>query len=182
MVSGCVVRACALVGAALCGTASAHVVIDPPTATAGGSMRAAFRVGHGCGESPTRQVIVEIPPGARAARPMPKPGWQLQITREKLAVPYESHGRPVTEDVVRVAWVARTAADALPHGQFDEFVLMVQLPAQPGPLYWPVRQLCELGQHEWIEIPTAGRARKDLQSPAPLVDLAPARPAPGHAH
>mgnify|MGYP000933558315 CR=1 FL=1 len=97
----------------LFGTASAHVVLEYQVAPAGASYKAAFKVGHGCGASPTRQVVVDIPAGMRGARPMPKAGWTLEMQRDKLAQPYTSHGRSITEDVVRVTWTAKTADDML---------------------------------------------------------------------
>src|SRR5690606_13253930 len=82
--------------------AAAHVGLEYQVAPAGSSYRATFQVGHGCAGSPTRQLVVEIPAGVRGARPMPKPGWTLEVTREKLAQPYTSHGRSVTDDVARI--------------------------------------------------------------------------------
>ena len=63
--------ACLTSATALFGTASAHVVLEYQVAPAGASYKAAFKVGHGCGASPTRQVVVDIPAGMRGARPMP---------------------------------------------------------------------------------------------------------------
>ena len=91
--------ACLTSATALFGTASAHVVLEYQVAPAGASYKAAFKVGHGCGASPTRQVVVDIPAGMRGARPMPKPGWTLEVQRDKLAQPYTSHGRSITEDL-----------------------------------------------------------------------------------
>src|SRR6476660_1333696 len=82
----------------------AHVVLEYQVAPAATSYKATFKVGHGCAASPTRQVVVDIPAGMRGARPMPKPGWALDVQRDKLAQPYTSHGRSITEDVVRITW------------------------------------------------------------------------------
>ncbi len=73
-------------------SAQAHVVLDQPSATAGGYYKASFRVGHGCGSSATRQIVVQIPAGAQGAKPMPKAGWALEITRAPLAQPVQDHG------------------------------------------------------------------------------------------
>ena len=116
----------------LFGSASAHVVLEYQVAPAGASYKAAFKVGHGCGASPTRQVVVDIPAGMRGARPMPKPGWTLDVQRDKLAQPYTSHGRNITEDVVRVTWTAKTADDMLQSTHYDEFVLVATAPGQAG--------------------------------------------------
>ena len=115
-------------------SALAHVTLEYPVATAGQSYKATLKIGHGCGPSPTRVVEVDIPAGVRGAKPMPKPGWTLEVTREKLAQPYTSHGRTVTEDTTRIRWTARTEADMLPSGFYDEFVLVGVLPPQAGML------------------------------------------------
>lgn len=164
----------------LCGAASAHVVLDYQAAPAGSSYRATFKVGHGCGASATRQVVVEIPAGVRGAAPMPKAGWQLAIERAPLPQPETSHGRTVTDEVSRITWTARTPADALASAHYDEFVLVARLPQQPGPLYWPVRQVCEEGRLDWVEVPRAGQKLSDLKAPAAVLEVLPA--AGGHDH
>jgi hypothetical protein len=108
------------------------VVLEYQVAPAGRSYKATFKVGHGCGASPTRQITVDIPAGVRGAKPMPKPGWALDVQRAKLATPYTSHGRTVTEDVVRITWTAKTKDDYLPNAHYDEFALVGQLPDKDG--------------------------------------------------
>jgi uncharacterized protein YcnI len=133
--------ACA-VTLSLTALAQAHTVLEYQVATAGQSYKATFKVGHGCGASPTRQIVVDIPSGVQGAKPMPKAGWRLEVTRDKLAKPYTSHGRTVTEDVTRISWTAKTTEDMLPNGHYDEFVLVGTLPQAAGMMYWPVQQLC----------------------------------------
>ena len=173
----CLLAATALVA----GAASAHVVLDHQAAPAGSSYRATFKVGHGCGASPTRQLVVEIPAGVRGAHPMPKPGWQLAVERAPLPQPETAHGRTVTEDVVRVTWTARTSEDMLVNEHYDEFVLVARLPAQAGRVYWPVRQVCQEGRIDWTEVPAAGQKASELKSPAALLEVLPAGGA-GHHH
>ena len=168
--------------AALSLGASAHTVLEYQVATAGQSYKATFKVGHGCGASPTRQIVVDIPAGVQGAKPMPKAGWRLEVTREKLAQPYTSHGRTITEDVTRISWTAKTAEDMLPNGHYDEFVLVGTLPGQPGMLYWPVQQLCEQGRMDWTEIPKPGQKLSDLKSPAAALELMPFAGEGAHNH
>jgi uncharacterized protein YcnI len=158
------------------------VTLDYQAAPAGSSYRATFKVGHGCGASPTRQVVVEIPQGVRSAHPMPKPGWQLTLERGPLPQPVADHGRTVTDDVVRVTWTARSRDDMLASAHYDEFVLVARLPAQAGTLYWPVRQVCEEGRSDWVEVPRAGQKLSDLKSPAALLEVLPAGGGGGHSH
>jgi uncharacterized protein YcnI len=174
------IAACALIG--LSSWAQAHTVLEYPVATAGESYKATFKVGHGCGVSPTRQIVVDIPAGVQGAKPMPKAGWRLEVTREALAKPYTSHGRTITEDVTRISWTAKTAEDMLPNGHYDEFVLVGTLPNQAGMMYWPVQQLCEQGRMDWTEIPKAGQKWSDLKSPAAALELMPGAAAGAHNH
>ncbi len=162
--------------------ASAHVLLEYGVAPAGASYKATFKVGHGCGASPTRQIAVDIPAGMRSARPMPKAGWTLDVVRDKLAQPYMNHGRSVTEDVVRITWTAKTEQDMLRSAHYDEFVLVAQAPQQAGTLYWPVRQACAEGQSDWVEVPKAGQKLSDLKSPAAALEILPASGTAGHQH
>ena len=152
----------------------AHVTLEYPVATAGQSYKATFKIAHGCGSSPTRIVEVDIPAGVRGAKPMPKPGWQLEVQREPLAQPYTRHGRTITEDTTRIRWSAKTEADQLPSQHYDEFVLVATLPAQAGRLYWQVRQVCPQGRLDWTERPGPGQSWHDLASPAAELELMPA--------
>lgn len=178
------IAACALLISAtgLFVPASAHVVLEYQVAPAGASYKATFKVGHGCGVSPTRQIAVDIPAGMLGAHPMPKAGWTLDVKRDTLAQPTMSHGRSVTEDVVRVTWTAKTEQDMLQSAHYDEFVLVAQTPEQAGPVYWPVRQACAEGQSDWVEIPKAGQKLSDLKSPAAVLEILPGSGAAAHNH
>ena len=151
--------------------AQAHVGLEPSEVVAGAAVRALLRIGHGCEGSPTHTVSVELPPGFRGAKPMPKPGWVIEIRRERLAQPSVSHGRTVTDDVVEVTRRAASREAWLDDAHFDEFVLRGQAPAQPGTHAFKVRQRCERGQWDWVETPAAGTASR---APAPLLRVRPA--------
>ena len=154
--------------------ASAHIVLEYQVAPASSYYKATFKVGHGCGLSPIRQIVVNIPPGVQGPKPMPKPGWSLEIAREKLATPYQDHGRTVTEEVSRITWTARTRDDYLRNEWYDEFNLQAKLPATPGVLYWRVSQICEEGRIDWEQVPAAGQTPKDLKAPAAALEILPA--------
>lgn len=167
--------------ASLAGGAHAHVTLEYQVAPAGSSYKATFKVSHGCAGAPTREISVQIPEGVRGARPMPKPGWNLTVERQKLAVPYDNHGRAVSEDVVRITWTAKTRADMLPHAWYDEFNLVGQLPATPGAIWWPVSQVCEEGRIDWTEMPRPGQKASELRQPAAQLEVLPHGGA-GHQH
>jgi periplasmic copper chaperone A len=151
--------------------AKAHITLESSQGTAGTGHKVVLRVGHGCEGSPTTRIRVRIPDGVIAVKPQPKPGWELTTTIGRLSQPYDAgHGRTVTEGVTEVSW----AGGRLPDEHYDEFVLRVQLPNQPGAiLYFPVVQDCEKGVHRWIEIPAAGKQPDDYKEPAPRMTVLP---------
>jgi uncharacterized protein YcnI len=133
------------------------VVAAPGEAKAGSYSAIAFRVGHACGAGDTTlKLRVEIPDGVASARPQPKTGWTIDI---------EKSGDRATA----VTWSGR-----LPDDQFDDFPLLMKLPAQPSTLVFPVIQSCEKGESQWIEIPDPQRPDEKLTRPAPTVRLIPA--------
>lgn len=158
-------------------TASAHAVLAQPKAEAGTFYKAAIGVTHGCKGLPTREVIITIPAGVQGAKPMPKAGWTVEITRGKLAQPRSSHGRTITEDVTQI----RFSGGALPNDHYDEFTLVATLPSKAGVLWWQVSQVCEQGRHDWNQIPAAGQDPHQLESPALRLEVTPGAHA-GHRH
>ncbi|MGE0829162.1 MAG: YcnI family protein [Hyphomonadaceae bacterium] len=146
--------------------ALAHVVLAEPRAEAGGYYAGFFRISHGCGASPTVAVRIEIPDGITTARPQPKAGWRLLVERETLAQPIQSEGGLITERVRAITWRGRLPAD-----QFDQFGIVMKLPAQAGPIYFRTIQTCADGERRWIDIPADGQAWGSLPNPAPVLTL-----------
>lgn len=152
------IRAFLLPGLALAALASpalAHVSAEPAQAPAGSYQVIRLRIGHGCDGKATTGLKVELPPALGSARPQPKPGWTLRIEREG-------------EQVTAIAW-----AGDLPADQFDEFAILVKLPAQPGPLHLPTTQACGADEAQWTEIPDPGDGK--LSHPAPTILVTPAQ-------
>ena len=178
--------ACALCVLAL--PVFSHVSLEGKTAPASSTYKAVFQVGHGCQGSATTGITVQIPAGFQGAKPYPKAGWTLSVQQEKLARPYDSHGKPVTEDVSVVSWTAAGKEAALQDAHFDEFVLRGKLPETAGPLWFKVLQTCESGSNDWSEVPASGSSAKGLKSPAALLEVtgpeaaAAAAPMPAMAH
>ncbi|MFC7475755.1 YcnI family protein [Dankookia sp. GCM10030260] len=162
-----------LAAGALCAPpALAHITLDPASAPAGSYVRAALRVPHGCNGAATTRISLDLPEGIYAAKPMPKPGWRLTIERRRLAQAVRSpHGRELEEEVGRITW----EGGPLPDAQYEEFVVLLQAPNEPGGmLYLPVSQGCEGGQSDnWVEKPAPGQHPHDLSRPAPALRLAP---------
>jgi uncharacterized protein YcnI len=159
--------------------ASAHVVLSEPKAVAGSYYKAMLRISHGCNGSATNGLVVQVPIGFEGAKPQPKPGWTIATRKAKLAQPYNSHGKTVTDDVVELRWTAASKEAALPDDQFDEFAFMGRLPDKAGPLWVKVLQTCESGQNDWSDIPANGTSTRGMKSPAVLLEV---QPAPAHEH
>lgn len=173
------IAACALLTCA--NAVFAHVVLGEPAALVGTSYRATLRVGHGCEGSPVTALRVTIPAGFMGAKPMPKPGWVLSLKTEKLAKPYQYHGKTVSEDVREITWMATSKEYWLLDAYYDEFVLRGGLPASAGPMWFKVLQTCEIGSIDWAEVPASGTSTKGLKAPAALLEVIESGPA-GHSH
>lgn len=161
------------------GPASAHVTANPGKAVAGDYARIDLRVPHGCGESPTTAVSVQIPDTIASVTPQFIPGWTVETTTGALAEPVELHGETVSEGIREITWSGGTP---IPDGQFFDFGVSVLFPDAAGEtLYFPVVQTCESGEAAWIEVPADGGDGGELESPAPAVRLITAAEATGAA-
>lgn len=155
-------------------SAGAHVTLENRQAAPGSFYKAVFAVPHGCAGSATVKIRVQIPEGVIAVKPMPKPGWSLDIIKGKYAAEYDFHGARVSEGVKEVSWSGGKLAD----DNYDEFVVSSYLTGGLKPnttLYFPVVQECEQGVSRWIDIPTEGYAghSQEEKSPAPGIKLIP---------
>ncbi len=170
------IRTAALAGAltlALAGPAAAHITADPGEAPADSYATLDFGVGHGCEDSPTTRVRIQIPPSVPSVTPRRSPFWDIS-TKEGRKDPVELHGEEITRGTSEVAFTAKQPLD--PH-QLDVLTLSVKLPAGNAgdTVHFPAIQECAKGQTRWIQIPAAGESEEDLESPAPAVVLTAAR-------
>jgi len=156
------------------GPAMAHIAVTPAEAPAGSTTRLAFAIGHGCDGSPTVKVRIRIPDSVAVARPQPKAGWQLDVTRAGPAeAPKNPEGQPVTARISEISWKG-----SLPDDFFDEFVVQVRMPDQAGgTVAFPIVQECETGANRWIQIAKPGEA--EPEEPAPVVRIGKKA---GHSH
>jgi periplasmic copper chaperone A len=146
--------------------AAAHVTANPTEAPAGDFAMVKFRVPHGCEESPTTSLTIQIPEGVVSVTPEAVPGWRTTTEIGELAEPVEVHGETVTEGVRKVTW---TGGPLDPH-QFVDFGLSMMTPDAAGEtIYFPAVQRCEQGQTRWIQIPVEGE--EEPEAPAPGVTL-----------
>jgi uncharacterized protein YcnI len=154
-----------LATAALTYSAAAHVTLEYEEAAPDSSYKAVLRVPHGCKGAATNTVRVQIPEGLIVAKPMPKPGWQVELKEGDYAKSYDYYGTPVSKGVKEIAWTGGN----LPDNFYDEFVFRVRVTNfTPGTrIYLPVVQECGSAAERWIEIPEAGKSEDDYEYPAP---------------
>jgi periplasmic copper chaperone A len=151
---------------ALPGAAAAHVTLQPNEAPAGGFTRLDVRVPNERDDAGTTKVDVQLPPGFVFVSYEPVPGWDVKVTKRKLAEPIESHGEQITEEVGRITWTGDGKTGIIRPGQFQDFGLSLGMPDQPGAgLTFKALQTYENGEVvRWIEAP-------DAEQPAPQVEL-----------
>jgi uncharacterized protein YcnI len=161
----------AAAAALFAGPAFAHVTLEQQEARVGAGYKAVFRVPHGCAGSATVKLRVQVPEGYVGVKPMPKPGWKLDIVKGKYDRTYKFYGHSIGEGVKEIDWTGN-----LPDDYYDEFVmsgfLADSLPAGEM-LYFPVVQECEKGVTRWIEKPAKGADPDSVEHPAPAVKLLP---------
>ncbi len=158
-----------LLGAACAAVSTAclaHITLETKQAPAGANYKAVLRVPHGCEGSATTALRVKIPEGFINVKPMPKPGWKIELKQGKYAKTYEgSEGTKLSEGVVELSW----SGGKLPDNFYEEFTfrgfLAGDLPADK-PIYFPIVQECEKGVTRWIEIPANGKKLDDYKEPA----------------
>lgn len=150
--------------------ASAHVTGDKDSVPAGGYTQVTFTVPHGCEESPTKQLAVQIPEGILNAAPQVLAGWDVETTMEPLEAPVESsHGEEQTERVGEITWTAQPGNE-LPGPFRQTYTVGFQAPDAEGErLFFKVVQTCVEGETAWIEETAEGD--EEPEHPAPFVDV-----------
>lgn len=153
--------------------ASAHVSATVTDASAGAFTVMTFSVPHGCEESPTTRIEIQVPESVVAVTPTRNPYYDVESTITQLDEPLtDAHGNEVTE---RTSSITYTATTPLPDGQRDTFELSFQVPDAEGEvLAFPTIQTCEKGSTDWIEVAADGQDAEELEHPAPSFEILPA--------
>ena len=155
-----------IAAAAYCLPAFAHITLEKPEAAPHSGYKAVFRLPHGCEGSATISVKITLPEGVIAAKPMPKAGWKLDISKGNYAASYKYYGETLTSGARDITW----SGGSLPDDQYDEFVINTYLAdtlTAGSTLYFPVIQTCEKGSIAWVQIPKDGQSAHDAGEPAP---------------
>ena len=123
---------------------------------------------HGCVGSPTTEVRMQMPEGLIQVRPEVKPGWTLSTVSTELEEPIRIADVVIGERVEEVKW----SEGSLPDLHMERFAVMVLMPREPGRRMWfKTIQICEEGEHRWVEIPEGDKSWSDYKEPSPYLDL-----------
>ncbi|MFE1608075.1 YcnI family copper-binding membrane protein [Streptomyces albidoflavus] len=155
----------------LAGPASAHVSVQPQgEAAQGGYATVNFKVPNERDDASTVKLEINFPADhpLTSVMPQPVPGWDVEITKEKLDKPLESHGNKITEAVSKVTWTAEDKG--VQAGQFQQFpVSLGALPEDADQLVFKAIQTYDSKEVvRWIEEPAEG---EEPESPAPVLAL-----------
>ena len=156
--------------------AQAHVTLQPNTATAGAYTRLDVRVPNERDDASTNKVEVQFPDGFASASYEPTPGWDVKVTKKTLDKPVQTDDGEITEGVDTITWTAKSEADAIPPGAFEDFGLSVQIPGKAGDkLTFKALQTYTGGEVvRWI-------GAEDSDNPAPIVTVTAGAAADEHA-
>jgi uncharacterized protein YcnI/copper(I)-binding protein len=157
----------------------AHATMQAPEAPADSYYLAVLQVPHGCDGKATTEVRIKLPEGFISAKPMPKPGWEIEIIKGKYQKSYELHGKPVTEGPLEIRWKNGN----LPDEFFDTFTVNGKFSGIAAGTSVPFvsTQLCGSdGKITWDQIPAEGQNAHDLKNPAPMVALTAGEDHHGH--
>ena len=131
--------------------AASHVEGQVLEAPAGDLTELSFRVLHGCGNSPTVEVAMQVPDGATDVAPSAAEGWVATVVVDGVGA------------ADAVVW----SGGPLPSDERADFALEVRLQGSPGDvLHFPFVQTCEEGELAWIEIPEPGGPTPAYPAPA----------------
>jgi uncharacterized protein YcnI len=153
--------------------AQAHVTLQPNTAAAGAFTRLDVRVPNERDDATTTKIEVQFPTGFADASYEANPNWDVKVTKKKLATPVKTDDGEVTEGVDTITWTAKSGADAIPPGAFEDFGLSVQVPGKAGDklTFKALQTYSDKQVVRWI-------GAEGSDTPAPVVSVTAAADAP----
>jgi uncharacterized protein YcnI len=173
--TGVALAAAAVAVFAVAPGASAHVTVNPNTATQGGYTKITFRVPTEKDNASTTKVEVDLPADHPIASISLKPvaGWTAESTTTKLATPIKSDDGEITDAITKIVWTADTNS-AIKPGQFQEFdVSLGPLPEVDQLVFKALQTYSDGDIVRWIDEPSGNT---EPEHPAPVLKLA--KPAP----
>jgi uncharacterized protein YcnI len=169
----------ALVAGAICAVAfpaSAHVTVDAPGATRGGSDQVInVRVPTESDTATTIELKLQLPSDTPIASVLVQtiPGWTFTETTTKLTTPIKTDDGDITSAVTEIDWTAAAGSGIKPN-EFQDFTFLAgQLPDADSVVFKAIQLYDDGTQVAWIET-TAPGSSAEPDHPAPVLSLQPA--------
>ncbi|WP_242606975.1 YcnI family copper-binding membrane protein, partial [Protofrankia symbiont of Coriaria ruscifolia] len=153
--------------------ASAHVTVQPKSATAGSYTTVSFKVPTERDDASTTKLEVQFPTDTPISSVSiePHPGWSYEVAKTKLAQPIKSDDGSISEVIAQITWIASSADTAIKPGEFAVFnVSAGPLPDKAGTLAFKTLQTYSNGEVvRWIDVAQPGQ--NEPEHPAPVLTL-----------
>ncbi|MBB3157433.1 uncharacterized protein YcnI [Microbacterium proteolyticum] len=163
--------------------ASAHVTVNPDTATPGSYATVNFRVPTESETASTVKLEVTLPTDTplSAVLVQPVPGWTATVEKGALPVPVEVDGNTLTDAALKIVWQADPGV-GIGQDQFQVFSAVLGPVPDTGHLVLPAAQSYSDGTVvDWAATPDEVAADDTLE-PAPVLYVNDAPPSGGHGH
>lgn len=161
--------------------ASAHVTVNPNTATPGSYATVNFRVPTESATASTVKLEVTLPTDTPLTSVLvqPVPGWTATVEKGALPAPVEVDGNTVSEAPLTIVWQADPGV-GIGQDQFQIFSAVLGPVPDTGHLVLPAAQTYSDGEVvDWAATPDEVAADDTLE-PAPVLYINDAPPASGH--
>ncbi len=161
--------------------ASAHVTVNPNTATAGSYATVNFRVPTESETASTVKLEVTLPTDTpfTAVLVQPVPGWTATVEKGALPAPVEVDGNTISEGPLKIVWQADPGV-GIGQDQFQVFSAVLGPVPDTGHVVLPAAQTYSDGEVvNWAATPDEVAADDTLE-PAPVLYINDAPPASGH--
>jgi uncharacterized protein YcnI len=160
-------------------TASAHVVVTPNQAPAGGYAQLTFRVPTESATAGTVKLEIDFPTATpfTSLSYQPVPGWTAIVTTSTLATPVKTSDATITQAPTKIVWTANPGVEIQP-GQFQQFSVSAGVVPDTGEVMMPAIQTYSDGTVvRWDQAtPTSG---EEPEHPAPTLYINETPPATG---
>lgn len=161
--------------------ASAHVTVNPNTATPGSYATVNFRVPTESETASTVKVEVTLPTDTpfTAVLVQPVPGWTATVEKGALPAPVEVDGNTITDAPLKIVWQADPGV-GIGQDQFQMFSAVLGPVPDAGHVVLPAVQTYSDGEVvNWSATPDEVAADDTLE-PAPVLYINDTPPTTGH--
>lgn len=163
--------------------ASAHVTVNPNTATPGSYATVNFRVPTESETASTVKLEVSLPTDTplSAVLVQPVPGWTATVEKGALPAPVEMEGNTISEAPLKIVWQADPGV-GIGQDQFQIFSAVLGPVPDTGHLVLPAAQSYSDGSVvDWAATPDEVAADDTLE-PAPVLYVNDTPPSGEHSH